>query len=295
MLPGASPQPIDFGLRSGRLSRWVSPCTPFFGQEEFHRLEALTRQPDLAYGRIWLAEAEREAQPALSRERDFSARLVQRTSDRILAFNDELRYTLWNPAVEKVPGVPAAEVPFERFPSIMESGDDRFFRDALDGQHVGTLRATSTSRRPACGAGSPPPTRPSAMRRARWSASVGVPRRHPGRWGWRTSTWTGSSRSTTASAMRSGTRFSASSQRASPTPSARRTPCPLRRRRDRHPVRARRSPASRLTVTVSVGIVLAEHLGAVPTGSSPTLTPPCTAPRPTGEAGRSRTTRFPLS
>ncbi|TQN44115.1 PAS domain S-box-containing protein/diguanylate cyclase (GGDEF)-like protein [Blastococcus colisei] len=138
----ASPHRIDFGLRAGRLSLWVSPYTPFFGQEELHRVEALASLLDLALERIWLAEAEREAQQALNWERDFSARLVQSTSDCILAFDQHFRYTLWNPAMEKLTGVPASEVlgqvAFQRFPSIVESGDDRFFRDALDGQHVST-------------------------------------------------------------------------------------------------------------------------------------------------------------
>lgn len=137
-----SPQRIDFPLRSGRLSVWVSPYLPFFGQEDLQRVQALASLLDLALERIGLAEREREAQQALDRERDFSARLVQSTSDCILAFDQEFRYTLWNPAMEKVTGVPAAEVlgqvAFERFPSIVASGDDRFFRDTLEGRHVAT-------------------------------------------------------------------------------------------------------------------------------------------------------------
>ncbi len=61
----ASPHRIDFSVRSGRLSLWVSPYTPFFGQE-----------------RICLAELEREAQQALVHERDFSQRLVEAERQR---------------------------------------------------------------------------------------------------------------------------------------------------------------------------------------------------------------------
>ncbi|WNV75212.1 sensor domain-containing diguanylate cyclase [Geodermatophilus sp. DSM 44513] len=137
-----SPHRIDFPLRSGRLSLWVSPYTPFFGQEELNWVRSMASLLDLAVERIRLAEAEREAQQALNRERHFSQLLVRSTSDCIHAFDAEFRYTLWNPAMEKVTGVPASEVlgqvAFERFPSIVGTGDDRFFRDALDGKHVST-------------------------------------------------------------------------------------------------------------------------------------------------------------
>lgn len=136
----ASPRRIDFRLRSGRLSLWVSPYAPFFGQEELDRVRSVASLLDIAMERIRFAELERQAQRALDRERGFSQRLIQSTSDCILAFDRQFRYTLWNPAMENITGVPASEVlgrvAFERFPSLVESGDDRFFREALDGKHV---------------------------------------------------------------------------------------------------------------------------------------------------------------
>ena len=138
----SSPDRVDFPLRTGQLSLWVSPCTPFFGEEELRRVRSLASLIDLALERISLADQERQAQQRLNRERDFSRRLVHSPSDCIMAFDDEFRYTLWNPEMEKITGVPASEVPgriaFERFPSIVESGDDQLFREALAGRQVVT-------------------------------------------------------------------------------------------------------------------------------------------------------------
>ena len=78
----ASPHRMDFGLRSGRLSVWVGPYTPFFGQDELHRVRSLASLLDLAWERICLAELEREAQQALIHERDFSQRLVEAERER---------------------------------------------------------------------------------------------------------------------------------------------------------------------------------------------------------------------
>ncbi len=77
-----SPHRIDFGLRSGRLSLWVSPYTPFFGQDQLSRVRSLASLLDLAWERICLAQLEREAQQALVHERDFSQRLVEAERQR---------------------------------------------------------------------------------------------------------------------------------------------------------------------------------------------------------------------
>ncbi|WNV76843.1 GAF domain-containing SpoIIE family protein phosphatase [Geodermatophilus sp. DSM 44513] len=77
-----SSQRIDFALRSGQLSLWVSPYTPFFGQDELHRVRSLASLLDLAWERICLAELEREAQQALLHERDFSQRLLEAERER---------------------------------------------------------------------------------------------------------------------------------------------------------------------------------------------------------------------
>ncbi|MDP9430105.1 MAG: SpoIIE family protein phosphatase [Actinomycetota bacterium] len=77
-----SPHRIDFDLRSGRLSLWVSPYTPFFGQDQLDRVRSLASLLDLAWERICLAESEREAQQALIHERDFSQRLVEAERER---------------------------------------------------------------------------------------------------------------------------------------------------------------------------------------------------------------------
>jgi serine phosphatase RsbU (regulator of sigma subunit) len=78
----ASPHRIDLDLRWGRLSLWVSPYTPFFGQDQLSRVRSLASLLDLAWERICLAELERDAQQALIHERDFSQRLVEAERER---------------------------------------------------------------------------------------------------------------------------------------------------------------------------------------------------------------------
>ncbi|HEU4454813.1 MAG TPA: PAS domain S-box protein, partial [Longimicrobium sp.] len=69
---------------------------------------------------------------------ELSARLVETIPDGVLAFDRECRYTAWNPAMERISGVPAADVvgrvAWEVFPFIAEEGEDEFFHAALAGE-----------------------------------------------------------------------------------------------------------------------------------------------------------------
>ncbi len=72
--------------------------------------------------------------------------VIQSSVDGILAFDQEYRYTLWNPAMEELTGVDAmavlGKVAFDVFPFLKEIGEDEFFRAALDGE-----TATAVDRR----------------------------------------------------------------------------------------------------------------------------------------------------
>ncbi|HEY0705903.1 MAG TPA: PAS domain S-box protein, partial [Polyangia bacterium] len=67
-----------------------------------------------------------------------AAALVDATSDGVLAFDLQCRYTLWNPVMERISGLSAAQVigqhAFTLFPFLVEFGEDRLFRDALAGR-----------------------------------------------------------------------------------------------------------------------------------------------------------------
>ena len=66
--------------------------------------------------------------------------LLDNTEDGVLAFDPECRYTAWNAAMERISGLPAAEVigqhAFSLFPVLLETGEDEFFRAALAGRPV---------------------------------------------------------------------------------------------------------------------------------------------------------------
>ncbi|HEX8143001.1 MAG TPA: PAS domain S-box protein [Pyrinomonadaceae bacterium] len=69
-------------------------------------------------------------------------RLINSSVDGILAFDHECRYTLWNPAMERLSGISREDVlgkcAFEVFPFLRETGEDQYFYQALAGQHVTT-------------------------------------------------------------------------------------------------------------------------------------------------------------
>jgi PAS domain S-box-containing protein len=66
--------------------------------------------------------------------------LLEANFDGIIAFDTECRYTLWNRAMENFSGVKREDVlgksAFELFPCLKETGEDRFYLDALAGKTV---------------------------------------------------------------------------------------------------------------------------------------------------------------
>lgn len=70
-------------------------------------------------------------------QREFYEILINSSVDGTLAFDRECRYILWNPAMERISGMRGEEVlgrnAFELFPFLRETGEDRFFFEALRG------------------------------------------------------------------------------------------------------------------------------------------------------------------
>jgi PAS domain S-box-containing protein len=73
-------------------------------------------------------------------------RVIADSPDGVIAFDREYRYTVWNEAMERLSGLPAhnaiGRVAFELLPFLVETGEDRCFREALAG------RSTSSFDRP---------------------------------------------------------------------------------------------------------------------------------------------------
>lgn len=76
----------------------------------------------------------------IRQEKDFSEMLINSSVDGILAFDNEFRYTLWNPAMEKISGFTKdkclGKCAFDVFPFLLESGEDENFKRALEGEFV---------------------------------------------------------------------------------------------------------------------------------------------------------------
>ena len=67
-------------------------------------------------------------------------RLIESSVDGIFAFDNECRYTVWNPAMEVIFGLSHLQTlgkrAFDVFPSLKETGEDHFFFEALAGKTV---------------------------------------------------------------------------------------------------------------------------------------------------------------
>jgi PAS domain S-box-containing protein len=66
--------------------------------------------------------------------------LLEANVDGIIAFDRDCRYTTWNRAMERISGVKREEVlgkcAFELFPCLKETGEDRYYIDALAGKSI---------------------------------------------------------------------------------------------------------------------------------------------------------------
>lgn len=66
--------------------------------------------------------------------------LLEANVDGIIAFDREFRYTTWNRAMERISGVNREDVlgkcAFELFPCLKETGEDKYYFDALAGRSV---------------------------------------------------------------------------------------------------------------------------------------------------------------
>src|SRR6187549_2358910 len=66
--------------------------------------------------------------------------LLESNLDGILAFDREFRYTTWNRAMERISGVKREDVlgkcAFDMFSCLKETGEDKFYYEALAGRSV---------------------------------------------------------------------------------------------------------------------------------------------------------------
>ncbi|HXE58065.1 MAG TPA: PAS domain S-box protein [Gemmatimonadales bacterium] len=85
-----------------------------------------------------VAERKR-AEESIRRAKEFTDRLIESSLDGILAFDRELRYTIWNPTMEAITGLPRDEVlgrsALEVFPFITRNGEEAYFRATLEGKY----------------------------------------------------------------------------------------------------------------------------------------------------------------
>jgi PAS domain S-box-containing protein len=85
----------------------------------------------------------KQAEEAARRERQLADLLIESSSDGIIGLDTDMRYIVWNPRMERVSGVPRAEVLgryiFERAPEIIGTPVEAAWRATMDGRRS-TLR-----------------------------------------------------------------------------------------------------------------------------------------------------------
>jgi PAS domain S-box-containing protein len=98
---------------------------------------------------------QKRAGEEIRRQKEFTDSVIRSSMDGIFAFDRGCRYNVWNPAMERMFGLPASAVLGKRapdvFPFLEETGEIRFFESALAGE-----RTSAAGRRyetPAGGAG----------------------------------------------------------------------------------------------------------------------------------------------
>ena len=79
----------------------------------------------------------KQREEEIRQTKEFSERLINSSLDGILAFDRDCRYTVWNPAMERLFGLSKAKIlgqcAFEVFPFLKETGEDKYFHEALAG------------------------------------------------------------------------------------------------------------------------------------------------------------------
>jgi PAS domain S-box-containing protein len=82
----------------------------------------------------------KSAKSTILRGKDLCEYLIQSSVDGILAFDREFRYTVWNPAMQRISGVSKTQAlgrcAFDVFPFLKETGEDQSYREALAGKTV---------------------------------------------------------------------------------------------------------------------------------------------------------------
>ncbi len=82
----------------------------------------------------------KQAREQIQQEKEFSSGIINSSVDGIMAFDRDCRYTVWNPAMERLSGIGKEQClgrcAFEVFPFLKDIGEDTFFYAALEGQTI---------------------------------------------------------------------------------------------------------------------------------------------------------------
>ena len=82
-------------------------------------------------------------QPSASIAAALAERVIADSPDGVIAFDRDCRYVVWNDAMARLSGLSAenaiGRIAFELFPFLVETGEDRCFREALAGRSASSF------------------------------------------------------------------------------------------------------------------------------------------------------------
>jgi PAS domain S-box-containing protein len=120
---------LDFRRRDGEVIS--AECNVHLIYDEAHRPVAIE-------GTFRDVTERNRAEMALRESEGRFRSLIESSQDGILAYDKDIRYTIWNPAMERISGIKAEQVigknAFEAFPFLEEVGEAEAFRKAVQGE-----------------------------------------------------------------------------------------------------------------------------------------------------------------
>jgi PAS domain S-box-containing protein len=114
-----------------------APRAGLFDENELRLLTQVSNDISFALTAIADMTARNQAEEALLESNQFNQQIIASAKDGIIVYSRELKYLVWNPFMEELSGVPAAEVigkhPLEVFPFLRDTSLIQQLRQALEG------------------------------------------------------------------------------------------------------------------------------------------------------------------
>ena len=130
--------PIQVAAKVVGAFQVYAPQAKFFNEPELRLLTQVSHEISFALTAMAESAARQRAEAALAESHQFNQQIIASTAEGIIVYGLDLKYRLWNPAMEKRTGLSAGEVlgkqPLDLFPFLREVGVLERLTQALAGK-----------------------------------------------------------------------------------------------------------------------------------------------------------------